>query len=132
AGGCCTATRSRRRCPACSPSCKPSTVSSSPSAPVSRRSRTCSCHSRGGRCVVAERRSPLVELTKARVREFYREPGAVFWVFGFPVIMVVVLGLAFREREPEKPRVSVEATAPHWVRAALEAEGFRPLSFEGE
>jgi len=27
--------------------------------------------------------SPLRELIKARVREFLREPGYVFWVFGF-------------------------------------------------
>jgi ABC-2 type transport system permease protein len=58
-----------------------------------------------------EPRSALWELTKARLREFYREPGAVFWVFGFPVLMVVVLGLAFRDREPAKPRVSVDRAA---------------------
>ena len=28
---------------------------------------------------------PLVQLTLARMREFYREPEAIFWVFGFPL-----------------------------------------------
>jgi ABC-2 type transport system permease protein len=51
--------------------------------------------------------NPLLELTKARLREFLREPGYVFWVFGFPLLMAVGLGLAFRERTPEPPRVAV-------------------------
>ena len=32
----------------------------------------------------------LRELTLARIREFLREPEAVFWVFGFPVIMTII------------------------------------------
>ena len=40
--------------------------------------------------------SPLVELTIARLREFFREPGALFWVFGFPILIALALGLAFR------------------------------------
>jgi ABC-type multidrug transport system permease subunit len=52
-------------------------------------------------------RHPILEITKARLREFYREPGALFWVFGFPVIMSVVLGIAFANRPPEKPRVAL-------------------------
>lgn len=39
---------------------------------------------------------PLLALTLARLREFIRDPSAVFWVFGFPVILAVVLGSAFR------------------------------------
>lgn len=44
-------------------------------------------------------RHPLWELTRARFREFVREPEALFWVFGFPVLMTVALGIAFRSRE---------------------------------
>ncbi len=51
--------------------------------------------------------SPLAELIKARIREFLREPGYVFWVFGFPLLMAIGLGLAFRSRTPEPPRVAV-------------------------
>ncbi len=41
---------------------------------------------------------PLVELTLARLREFLREPEAVFWVFVFPILMACALGIAFRSR----------------------------------
>lgn len=40
---------------------------------------------------------PLLELTRARILEFYREPEAIFWVFLFPVLLAVALGIAFRE-----------------------------------
>jgi ABC transporter DrrB family efflux protein len=38
---------------------------------------------------------PLVQLTLARMREFIREPEAVFWTFGFPVVVSLALALAF-------------------------------------
>ena len=50
--------------------------------------------------------NPLYQLTLARFREFYREPAAVFWVYGFPLMIAVALGIAFRERPVEK--LSVE------------------------
>ena len=62
--------------------------------------------------------SPLKELIKARIREFLREPGYVFWVFGFPLLMAIGLGLAFRSKAPEPPRIAVtEAVAPETARA---------------
>src|ERR1700754_2076552 len=39
---------------------------------------------------------PLVQLTLVRFREFLREPEALFWVFGFPLLLAAGLGLAFR------------------------------------
>jgi ABC-type multidrug transport system permease subunit len=54
-------------------------------------------------------RSALVELTLARFRLFFREPSALFWTFGFPVILSVALGIAFRNRPPEPVLVDVEA-----------------------
>lgn len=50
---------------------------------------------------------PLVELTAARVREFLREPEAVFWVFAFPVLLALALGFAFRQKAPERVPVGV-------------------------
>jgi ABC-type multidrug transport system permease subunit len=50
---------------------------------------------------------PLFQLTSARLREFYREPEAVFWVFGFPIVLAFALGIAFRSRGPEELRVGV-------------------------
>jgi ABC-2 type transport system permease protein len=52
----------------------------------------------------------LGQLTLARLREFYREPEAVFWVYGFPILMTVALGIAFREN-PE-PQYRVDVTGP--------------------
>lgn len=52
---------------------------------------------------------PIVELTKARLREFWREPGMLFWVFAFPLLMAIGLGLAFRSRPPDLPKVAVVA-----------------------
>jgi ABC-2 type transport system permease protein len=52
--------------------------------------------------------SPLYELTLARIRSFFREPSAVFWAFGFPIVLSVALGIAFRNRPPEPVHVAVE------------------------
>ncbi|HYT84775.1 MAG TPA: ABC transporter permease [Gemmatimonadales bacterium] len=50
---------------------------------------------------------PLVQLTLARMREFYREPEAIFWVFGFPIVLAFALGIAFRNRGPGELKVGV-------------------------
>lgn len=50
---------------------------------------------------------PLIQLTMARLREFYREPEALFWVFGFPVVLAAALGIAFRNRGPGELAVGV-------------------------
>lgn len=42
--------------------------------------------------------SSLFQLTIARVRLFFREPEAVFWVFAFPILLALGLGVAFRNR----------------------------------
>jgi len=55
---------------------------------------------------------PLFQLLVARLREFYREPEALFWVYGFPLIMALGLGIAFWNRKPEALRVDVEK-GPH-------------------
>ncbi|HEV8482883.1 MAG TPA: ABC transporter permease [Blastocatellia bacterium] len=55
-----------------------------------------------------ERLHPLIELTLSRVREFIREPEAVFWVFIFPVLLAFALGIAFRNTAPQEIRIAVE------------------------
>jgi ABC-type multidrug transport system permease subunit len=52
---------------------------------------------------------PLWQLTLARFREQLRQPEVLFWVFAFPLLLAVALGLAFRNRPPEVIRVAVEA-----------------------
>jgi ABC-type multidrug transport system permease subunit len=59
-----------------------------------------------------KRLHPLWELTLARVREFVREPEALFWVFGFPVLLTCALGIAFRNTAPEKNRIAVVIKSP--------------------
>ena len=51
----------------------------------------------------------MFQLALARMREFYREPEAVFWVFGFPIVLAFALGLAFRNTGPGKLQVGVAA-----------------------
>src|SRR5437773_1021115 len=53
---------------------------------------------------------PLIELTLVRIREFLRQTAAVFWVFGFPIILTLALGIAFRNTGPEKILVGIEGT----------------------
>lgn len=49
----------------------------------------------------------LVELTRARLREFLREKGVLFWVFVFPLLMAMGLGIAFRSKPIDLARVAV-------------------------
>ena len=49
---------------------------------------------------------PLVQLTLVRVREFTREPEAVFWSLLFPVLITVGLGIAFQSRPPDVLKVA--------------------------
>jgi ABC-type multidrug transport system permease subunit len=56
----------------------------------------------------ARRYSPMGQLVLARLREFYREPEVVFWVYGFPLLIVVALGIAFRNKPVERSTVDVQ------------------------
>lgn len=51
--------------------------------------------------------SSLRELTNVRVREFLREPEAVFWTFAFPVLLAIGLGIAFRNKPAEIVHIGV-------------------------
>src|SRR5205809_2506503 len=93
--------RSRR----CSASWSDGALSSRSSPPTTPRWRTSSYRSPAGSC--AMRDHPLGQLTLARMREFYREPEAIFWVFGFPIVLAFALGIAFRNRGPGELRVAV-------------------------
>ncbi len=57
-------------------------------------------------------RHALYELTLARVLEFVRDPAALFWTFGFPVLLAVALGIAFRDAPPPELTVVVDAAHP--------------------
>jgi ABC-2 type transport system permease protein len=73
---------------------------------------------------------PLVQLTRVRYREFFREPEAVFWVFIFPVLLAAGLGIAFRNRTPERSGVAVVMQKPgsdRLVEALQKVEELRVL-----
>lgn len=73
---------------------------------------------------MSEPTSSLRELVSVRFKEFFREPEALFWSFGFPILLALGLGIAFRSRPPEKAHVAVAATQP-WADtlvAALRAD----------
>lgn len=62
---------------------------------------------------------PLWELTRARLVEFWRDPSAWFWVFVFPVLLAVALGLAFRNRGPEEIRAALVGPGAEALAARL-------------
>jgi ABC-type polysaccharide/polyol phosphate export permease len=49
----------------------------------------------------------LVQLTFARFRLFFREPEAIFWIFVFPILLTLGLGIAFRNQPPEVTKIGV-------------------------
>jgi len=53
----------------------------------------------------------LRELSLERWRHWYREPGTIFWSFGFPLLLSMVLGMAFRNQAPERMHALIEAGA---------------------
>jgi ABC-2 type transport system permease protein len=53
--------------------------------------------------------SAIRALTLARFLTFVREPEALFWTFGFPIIMAVGLGIAFGSPRLDPARVAIEA-----------------------
>jgi len=77
---------------------------------------------------------PLYQLSRARVVEFLREPEAIFWVFLFPVLLALALGIAFRNRPPEPLPVGVESGPAAATRlAALAAsERLAPVELDAE
>jgi ABC-2 type transport system permease protein len=66
-------------------------------------------------------RPAIIELTFARTKEFVRETEALFWVFGFPLILALALGFAFRDKPPDRvPVAIVEGPVAQQELAALQ------------
>ena len=57
-------------------------------------------------------RPAIIELASTRTKEFLRESEAMFWVFGFPLILALALGFAFRDKPPDRVPVAIVA-GPH-------------------
>lgn len=67
--------------------------------------------------------SSLFQLTTTRFRLFLREPEAIFWVFIFPIILAVGLGIAFRNRPADV--LPVAATTQQLTQALAADTGLR-------
>lgn len=52
----------------------------------------------------------FTQLFLSRFREFFREPEAIFWVYGFPVLLAIGLGVAFPSKEPDPAAVDVQGS----------------------
>jgi ABC-2 type transport system permease protein len=63
----------------------------------------------------------LYQLTLMRLREFFREPEAVFWTFAFPLLLAGGLAVAFRAKAPDPIAVAVVANDSPRSRTALAA-----------
>src|ERR1035441_7220941 len=64
-------------------------------------------------------RSSLYQLTMVRFKLILREPEAIFWIFIFPILLAVGLGIAFRNRPADVlPRRGVRNRTWH-VRDAV-------------
>jgi len=54
----------------------------------------------------------LWQLITVRFREYTREPEALFWSFGFPILLAIGLGIAFRSKPADLVHVAVVNNGP--------------------
>jgi len=67
--------------------------------------------------------SSLYQLTISRLKLTLREPEALFWIFVFPILLAVGLGIAFRNRPADV--LPVAATTPQLTQALAADKGLR-------
>src|SRR3954464_13487492 len=72
--------------------------------------------------------SSLRELYLTRVREFYRQPARLFWVYGFPTVLAIFLGVAFRGRPPAAITAAAATGAPGSQKGGDTLPGSRPAA----
>ena len=65
--------------------------------------------------------SSLYQLTITRLKLTLREPEAIFWIFVFPILLAVGLGIAFRNRPADV--LPVAATTPQLTQALAADKG---------
>jgi len=46
-------------------------------------------------------------LLDARIKELFREPEVIFWIFAFPILLALGLGIAFRNKPADVSRVGI-------------------------
>src|ERR1700694_1215310 len=70
---------------------------------VAQPTRTIPAPPRNGRW------SGFIHLLRARLLELKREPEVIFWVFGFPLLLALGLGIAFRNKPADVTPVAIVA-----------------------
>jgi len=55
--------------------------------------------------------SGYTHLLAARMKELIREPEVIFWVFGFPILLALGLGIAFRNKPADVTEIAVVENA---------------------
>jgi len=64
--------------------------------------------------------APMLQLVLCNLKGFLREPEAIFWTYGFPLLMVIGLGIAFSSSSAQSIRFDVvEGPAAQKVVAAV-------------
>jgi len=73
-------------------------------------------------------RSSLFQLTVVRFKLFLREPEAIFWIFFFPILLAMGLGIAFRNRPADV--LQVGATTPQLAQALAGDKGLTAVTLD--
>jgi hypothetical protein len=72
--------------------------------------------------------SSLYQLTMVRFRLFLREPEAIFWIFFFPILLAVGLGIAFRNRPADV--LEAGATTAQLTQALTADKGLTAATYD--
>lgn len=72
--------------------------------------------------------SSLYQLTVTRFKLTLREPEAIFWIFVFPILLALGLGIAFRNRPADV--LPVGATTPQLVQALAADNGLKATEMD--
>src|ERR1700744_5299409 len=70
----------------------------------------------------------LFQLTMVRFRLLLREPEAIFWIFVFPILLAVGLGIAFRNRPADI--LQVGATTTQLTQALSADKGLKAVTVD--
>ena len=75
--------------------------------------------------------SGYFHLLMARMLELKREPEVIFWVFAFPLLLALGLGIAFRNKPADAPSVAIVAEPGSQDAHAMLARAPQPHSHDG-
>ena len=65
---------------------------------LDRQGESARAEARGSGSAKGLRYNPLWQMVRVRMKQFFREPEAIFWTYGFPLLMIIGLGIAFRNK----------------------------------